>query len=104
MAILPDHYKTPLSARQVVALLVGTVCFCVVAYLARAYLYPLLGARVIGISGLAPFLIAWAIVLLLLLRLNAFRGRETLIFLLSVPAAIAVGILSLVVLARSLPT
>jgi hypothetical protein len=99
-----ERFAEPLTGRKVVLYVVGAAIVLGVAYLAREYLYPWLGLRIVGFSGLAPFFGIWSAVALLMFRISAFRKSELLFALVSIPVALALTLLVLLTLAPYLHT
>ena len=99
-----SDYTTPLTFKQVLVYLAGTAVFTGIAFGLSGYVYPWLGLPMVGMSGLAPFLLAWCLVIAVLMRFQVFRRNETLALVASALGAVVLGLLGLLALAHAFPS
>jgi hypothetical protein len=85
-----NNRARPLSRKELVFYVAVAATVVDAAALVRTYVYPWLGVPVVGVSGLAPFLLAWALVVSVLLTFRSLRRRELLVLLLSLSVAFCV--------------
>jgi hypothetical protein len=79
-----------LSRKELLFYVVGALFLAGVAAGVRTYVYPWLGVPAVGVSGFAPFLLAWALVAFVLLKLPSLRKNELLAMLLAVPLSVGI--------------